>query len=67
MSTALQSSCELLRQRNMELYGTACKLKEPHAGSWNCMQGYGNAYKLMKLYASSCNALEPWVTLGNIW
>ena len=42
---ALRSSCELLRQRNMELYVI----------SWNCMQAYVTACKFMELQVRSWN------------
>ena len=35
---ALQSSCKLIRQTNMELYGTECKLIELHWTALNCTQ-----------------------------
>ena len=55
---ALQSSCELLRQRNMELCGTVCKLFELHASLCYCMQFHGATCKLMKCHASLHNGIH---------
>ena len=55
---AQQSSCELLRWRNMELYGTACKEVELQASSLNFMKVYVSVCKLMELHASSWNCMQ---------
>ena len=60
---AQQSSCELLRWRNMELYGTACKEVELQASSLNYMKVYVSVCKLMELHASSWNCMQAHETV----
>ena len=61
-----------IRQRNKEIYGTACKLIDLHVSFWNCRQAHRTAGKHMELHAKlnassqNCVELEPLVNLGNL-
>ena len=56
---ALQTSCELLRQRNMEPYGTECNLMDGSASVTAC-----KFMAILRTLVSLGNLGYPWATLG---